>query len=296
MPLLLQTLLDGLSVGVVYALVAIGFSMVFGVLKLLNFAHSELFTIGAFITYATLNFGAAGAATVPMLWVLLAMPLAGTGAGVAGILLERLAYRPLRSRDRVSALLTTVGVSLFLQNVGIQLFGARSRGVPDAAFSFSPKGFALLVLLISLLALWCLVHWTSIGIKMRAVAESPETAELCGVRREPIYVFTFFIGGFSAGIASVVWVLLYGSVNPQMGFEVGMRAFVISVVGGIGSLPGCCIAALVLGVLDNLLQAYLPSSLAQHRPAMLFLLLLALLIYRPKGIVQTPWSSSQNWT
>jgi branched-chain amino acid transport system permease protein len=267
--------------------------MVYGVLKLINFAHSELFTIGGFIGYGILRLGSAGTLAAPAIWVLPAILLAGMGSGLGGILLERIAYRPLRSQPRINALLTTVGVSLLLQNVGIRLFGARARGVP--VVEINSKIFTLVVLLVSLAGLWTLVHRSSIGIKMRAVAEAPDVAELCGVRREPIYIITFFAGGFLAGVASVAWILLYGSVNPQMGFEVGMRAFVISVVGGIGSLSGCCAAALLLGILDSLLQAYLPPGMAPHRPALLFFLLLACLVLRPTGIVKAQSNSTPTW-
>jgi branched-chain amino acid transport system permease protein len=224
------------------------------------------------------------------------MLTAGCGAGLAAVVLQRVAYHPLRNQPKINVLLTGIGVSILLQNLGLKFFGARSRGVPPVDLPIPAKVVAVCILVASLTLLWVLVEKTLLGVKMRAVAESSEKAELCGIRPGQIYAITFFIGGGFAGIGAVVWGIVYGNINPQMGFELGLKAFIISVIGGIGSLPGTCTAAIAMGIADKLLETYLPADFSGYKQAFLLLILLAILIIKPRGLVRTPWASEGNWS
>jgi len=284
MEYLFDQLVNGLSLGCVYALVALGFAMVFGVLRLLNFAHSEIFTTGAFIGYFVLRELSAGLAGSPLLLVGVAMLVAALGAGGLAVLIERVAYRPLRDYPGVTVLLTAIGISILLQNVGIRAFSAHTRGYPDVPLPLEPKQVALIVLVSSFILLYQLVYHTQIGIQMRALAEDLNTAQLMGIDPSRIITLVFFIGGVFAGIAGVVWGLVYGTIHPQMGFYPGLKAFIIAVVGSIGSLTGTFLAGVGLGLAEALLSAYLPSALSAYRDPLIFALLIAVLVLKPLGI------------
>jgi branched-chain amino acid transport system permease protein len=284
----IDQLLNGLSLGCIYALIALGFAMVFGVLRFLNFAHSEIFTAGAFIGYFVLRWLSPFLGGSPFLLVGLAMLTAGLGAAALAVLIERLAYRPLRGYSGVTVLLSAIGVSILLQNLGIHAWSAHTRGYPAVALPIAPKQFALIVLVLSFGLLFVLVNRTPIGIQMRAVAEDSSIAQLMGVDPARIIVLVFFLGGFFAGIAGVVWGLVYGSIHPQMGFYPGLKAFIIAVVGSIGSLTGTFLTGVCLGVTESLLAAYLPSTLSAYRDPIVFALLIAALVWKPSGIFGKP--------
>jgi branched-chain amino acid transport system permease protein len=280
-------LANGLSLGCVYALIALGFAMVYGVLKLLNFAHSEIFTTGAFVAYFCEIWLLRRLPGQPLAVFALSMAAAGLGAGLAAVVMERLAYRPLRGQPKVVALLTAIGVSVLLQNLGIHAFGAQTRGFPPLSLPWPPKPVAAMVLAVSFAVLYLLVHHSRAGIRMRAVAEDPETAVLMGVDPSRVVVLTFFLGGLFAGIAGTVWGLIYGTVHPQMGFYPGLKAFIIAVVGSVGSLTGTFLIGISLGVAEALAAAYLPSSLSAFKDSLTFVLLLAALAWRPAGLFGT---------
>lgn len=285
MSYLVSQCLNGLSVGCIYALIALGFAMVYGVLKLLNFAHSEVFMSGTFLAYFTLR-ALAGRPGVPAAAaVVAAVAVAGLGSGVLALLLERVAYRPLRSEPKVAALLSAIGMSVLLQQVGLHAFGAATRGFPQVDLGVSPRAFALGVLTVSFVVLRLLVYRTEAGVRMRAVADDPGMVELLGLDPTRYVRFAFFLGGFCAGLAGVTWGLVYGTVHPQMGFQPGIKSFIIAVVGGDGRLDGTFLAGVTYGLAEVLLAAYLPPELSGYRDAVLYMILLAALCARPAGLL-----------
>lgn len=284
MDYLFDQLANGLSLGCVYALIALGFAMVYGVLKLLNFAHSEIFTTGIFVAYFSEIWLLRRLPGQSLTVFALSMAAAGLAAGFAAVVMERLAYRPLRRQPKLMALLTAIGVSILLQNLGIHAFGAQTRGFPALALPWPPKLVAAAVLVVSFAVLYLLVHHSRIGIRMRAVSEDPETAMLMGIDPSQVVVLTFFLGGLFAGIAGTVWGLVYGTVHPQMGFYPGLKAFIIAVVGSVGSLTGTFLIGIALGVAEALAAAYLPSSLSAFKDPLTFVLLLTALVWRPAGL------------
>jgi len=288
MAYLLDQIVNGLSLGCIYALIALGFAMVFGVLRFLNFAHSEVFTAGSFIGYFVLHRLSPRLGSSPFLLVGLAMLAAGLGAGALAVLVERFAYRPLRGYSGVTVLLSAIGVSILLQNLGIHALSAHTRGYPGVALPITPKQLALIILVLSFTLLFVLVNRTPIGTQMKAVAEDRRTAQLMGIDPARVIALVFFLGGFFAGIAGVVWGLVYGAIHPQMGFYPGLKAFIIAVVGSIGSLTGTFLAGVCLGVAESLLSAYLPSTLSAYRDPIVFTLLIAALVWKPSGILGKP--------
>jgi len=282
---LADQVLNGLSLGCVYALLAIGFAMVFGVLKLLNFAHSEIFATGAFIGYFALRWLTPDFAGSPLLLLLAAIMIAGSGAGVLAMIIEKVAYRPLRDYRGEGVLLTAIGVSIAIQNIGIQFFSAHARGYPPLELPFPPKAVAVVILVLSFLLLYGLIHWTSLGLEVRAIAEDLSTSRLLGISPPRLVTLTFFVGGFFAGVAGVVWGIVYGVIHLQMGFYPGLKSFIIAVIGSIGDLPGTFVAGIGLGLLECLLAAYLPPPISAYRDPLTLSLLLALLVWKPHGIL-----------
>jgi branched-chain amino acid transport system permease protein len=287
MSYLLHQILNGLSLGSVYALIALGFAMVYGVLKLLNFAHSEVFTTATFIAYFATTCITDKFGDCPWLALGVALIAACAGAGVLAVLIERVAYRPLRGEPKVSVLLSAIGISILLQNTGIQVLGARTRGFPPVAVFVAPQYFAVILLVASFLFLWWLVHRTMIGIKMRAVAENVEVVELMGVNPNTVVTLAFFFGGAFAGLAGVTWGVVYGTVHPQMGFALGLKSFIIAVLGGIGSLTGTFVVGLALGLVEALVAAYVPSEWSGFRDGIILCVLLATLAKSPAGLFRS---------
>jgi branched-chain amino acid transport system permease protein len=284
---LFQQLLNGLALGSTYALIALGFSIVYGILRLLNFAHSELITTGA---YAGLFFvlvtqkQIVNTTPISIGWLFLSALAAGLAGALVGVILELVAYRPLKKAGKVSVLLSAVGMSIVLQDIGIHLFGAKSIAYGGVVLPFNTEYVApgFLVLLISIL--WIVMKKTRLGIWMRAVSDDAETCRLLGINAGLVKSATFFIGGFFAGVAGLVWGIQYNTINPQMGFLPGLKAFSIAVVGTIGNTKGCVIVGLGLGVIEVLLQAFLPSTLSGTRDAVAFFLLILVLFLRPTGL------------
>lgn len=280
----LDQLLNGASLGTIYALVAMGFAMVYGVLKLLNFAHSEIFAASTFVAYFSLNWFLEAIPGHDLSAVLLSLLVAASAGGMLAVLIERIAYRPLRDQQRLMVLLTAIGVSSLLQNIGIQVFSGHTRGFPAVALPVSPKMFALFVLLGSYTFLILVVYRTDFGIRMRAVSEKSHVLELMGISPEPYIVGAFLLGGFFAGFAGVVWGVVYGTVSPTMGFYPGLKAFIIAVIGGIGSLSGTLLVGLSLGIIEAMVAGYLPSEYSGLRDSVVFLMLLGILSLRPHGL------------
>ena len=285
--ILLQQLINAVSVGSLYALMAIGLAMVFGILRLINFAHGDLIMVGS---YATLLLMASG---LPFLLAALAGVAAST---VAGLVMERVAYRPLRGAHEVSMLLTSFSVTIFLENLAIILFRPTSRPFSAPAFLQSSielgrlrvAGLDLIaigVTAVLLVGLTLFVQRTDIGIAMRAASQDLLAARLMGIDVNKVVATAFAIGSFLAGVVGILWSARVGKIDPLMGFNPVLKAFVASVIGGLGSLPGAVIGAYVLGGLEILLQGLLPPALSAYRDAFVFGILIALLLLRPNGIL-----------
>ena len=301
MTALVQHIIDGLSLGSIYALIALGYTLVYGILRLINFAHGDLFMLAAYGALAVAGLGDLGA--LPAAGV--ADQAAGLGAftfvlvstmamaAVAGWLVERLAYRPLRGQARLKLLITAVGVSMLLENGAQVLFGATPRRFPNLltevpAFSlFGAQVSSLdlavaLTALILLLALEGLVQKTRMGLAMRAVSHSHETAALQGIPVDKVIAFTFAVGSALAAAAAVLYGVKYPKVDPLMGIMPGLKAFVAAVLGGIGNLRGAVLGALILGLAETLVAAYGAST---WRDALAFGLLIGILLFKPAGLL-----------
>ncbi len=291
---LLQHLINGISLGGVYALIAIGYSMVYGILQLINFAHGEVVMLGAVFAFVSSRHLFAG--TEPSLTLFLeVLILCMTVCAVIGFFIERLAYRPIRKAPRMNCLITAIGVSLFLQYT-TQLdfmFGASPQAFPElmsraVAFSIGDVPVSnLQVLTLSLsfllmLGLQWIVYRTKLGKGMRAVSESTEFAAMLGVPVNRVISFTFILGSCLAAAAGIMSSMLYPRVDAMMGSLLGLKAFVAAVLGGIGSLPGAVLGGLIMGIAEALTVGYLSSA---FRDAIAFGILIAVLLVRPSGLL-----------
>jgi branched-chain amino acid transport system permease protein len=289
--LFLQQLVNGLSLGAIYALIALGYTMVYGTLQFINFAHSEVFMMGAFAAlYAAMAATGGESGVAPMAAVGAAVAAMVASVGLA-LLVERVAYRPMRKATRLNVLITAIGVSLLLQNVALLAFGT-NRPFPDLLprLTWDLAGVAvrlnnvliLSVTILLMVALTFVVERTQVGRAMRAVSHSRDTAALMGIPVDRIIVFTFAIGSALAGAAAFLFVVENPRVDPQMGTTVGLKAFVAAVLGGIGSIPGAVAGGFILGLSETLVSGYLAST---WRDAIAFLLLIGILLFKPSGIM-----------
>src|SRR5437762_2656088 len=304
-----QVLLDGITLGFMYALIALGYTMVYGVLEFINFAHSEIFIFGAFVgVEILLGLKAAGVLeSLPWIVVLLLLLVAGMAAsGLLAVSVERIAYRPLRHAPRLIPLISAIGVSFFLQDA-IRLLESIWRNafnlvyptidVLNERFEFTStidvSLKSLVVIVAALLMLWALhvlVNRTKIGTAMRAVAEDQAAASLMGINVNQIISLTFVIGGAMGGAAGVLFGVQYGLINPYTGFIPGLKAFTAAVLGGIGNIPGAMVGGLVLGLLEAFAASYLSLLTggafgAEYKDIFAFSILILILIFRPKGLL-----------
>jgi branched-chain amino acid transport system permease protein len=304
-----QVLVDGIVLGFMYALIALGYTMVYGVLEFINFAHSEIFVIGAFVgVEILLMLEASGSlATLHPAFVILVVLLAGmVFSGLAAMGLERVAYRPLRGAPRLVPLISAIGASFFLQDF-IRFIESLWRNTfyltypPLALMEESVKlGMAvevplksLLVIFTALVMLLCLylfVNRTKVGTAIRAVAQDPDTASLMGIDVNRIIALTFFVGGAMGGAAGVLFGLHYSLVNPYSGFLPGLKAFTAAVLGGIGNIPGAVLGGIVLGLMETFAASYLGILTngafgAEYKDVFAFAVLILILIFRPKGLL-----------
>jgi branched-chain amino acid transport system permease protein len=292
-----QELVNGITTGALYALVALGFSMVYGVLKLLNFAHGDLYMIGAFTGYFVIQwFGGPGALTIPVpLLVLIMLVLAAVLVGGLGVAIERFAYRPLRDAPRIAPLITAIGISFFLENSALLLFGGQTRvyntpdfislssGIRIGAVTIGDVQIMVLVLGAVLMAgLQLLVNRTRLGRRMRAVAADREAAEMLGINVNVTIAVTFFLGSALAGVAGVMAGLMFNQVTNLIGFIVGLKAFTAAVVGGIGSIPGAMLGGLLIGVAESFITGYISST---YTNLIVFGILIAVMLLRPSGLL-----------
>ena len=304
-----QVLLDGVLLGFMYALIALGYTMVYGVLEFINFAHSEIFIFGAFVgVEILLGLKAAGALeSLPWIVVLLLLLLAGMAAsGLLAVSVERIAYRPLRHAPRLIPLISAIGVSFFLQDA-IRLFESIWRNAFNLVYptiDILNKRYELTstidiplksvvviaAALLMLWGLWALVNRTKIGTAIRAVAEDQAAASLMGINVNGIISLTFLIGGTMGGAAGVLFGIQYSLVNPYTGFIPGLKAFTAAVLGGIGIVPGAMVGGLVLGLLEAFAASYLSLLTggafgAEYKDIFAFSVLILILIFRPKGLL-----------
>jgi branched-chain amino acid transport system permease protein len=292
-----QELVNGITTGALYSLVALGFSMVYGVLKLLNFAHGDLYMVGAYVGFFVIQwFGGPSALSISVPLLLLIMfVLAAVVVGGLGVAIERFAYRPLRDAPRIAPLITAIGISFFLENAALLLFGAQFRLYNTADFISLSSGITIgsvtidsvqiMVLVLGLLltvGLRELVNRTKLGKQMRAVAADREAAEMMGINVNFIIAATFFLGSALAGVAGVMGGLLFNQVTPTIGFIVGLKAFTAAVVGGIGSLPGAMLGGLLIGVAESMITGYISST---YTNLFVFALLIVVMLVRPSGLL-----------
>jgi branched-chain amino acid transport system permease protein len=287
----LQQLVNGITWGSVYALIALGYTMVYGILRLINFAHGDVYMLGAFFGLYTARFlGTSQADPVRAVAVLLA---AMAGCAVVGFAIERLAYKPVRRSSRLAALITAIGVSLLLENGGILLFGPDPKFFPQiipsqnvalgAGVTISNQQLIILIVSVTLmLGLRFVVMNTRVGKAMRAVSHSHAAASLMGISVDSIISFTFVLGSVLAAAAGVLVALQNPKIEPLMGIMPGLKAFVAAVLGGIGNIPGAVIGGLVMGIAEVMVVGYLSPT---YRDAIAFVLLIVILLFRPAGIL-----------
>src|SRR5262245_4988872 len=288
----LQQLVNGITWGSVYALIALGYTMVYGILRLINFAHGDVFMLGAFFAYYAA--GWLGVQLHPS-WggALLVLVVAMAGAGIAGFLIERFAYRPVRKSSRLTALITAIGVSLLLENGGLLVFGTDPRFFPQVARvekihlggGVTVTNIQLIILAVSIvlmLALRWIVLYTKVGKAMRAVSWNRDAAMLMGIDTDRIISFTFVLGAVLAAAAGVLVGLVNPKIDPRMGFRPGLKPFGAAVVGGIGNSPCAVLGGLIMGVSEVLVVGYVSST---YRDAIAFVLLIVILLFRPAGLL-----------
>ena len=280
---IISQLVNGLQSGSIYALVALGYSMVYGIILLLNFAHGDIIMIGAYVVfYAMTSFS-----LPPLVAVLLAV----IACTLLGALIEKIAYTPLRSAPRLSLLITAIGVSFLLENGAQLVFGAGAKNVPSfidggvqigGVYLSYVSVVTILVSVASMVVLTFLVQKTKLGKAMRAVSEDMGAAQLMGISLNRTISFTFAVGSALAGIGSVLYICAYGQASPTMGSMLGLKAFVAAVLGGIGSIPGAMIGGFVIGLLEALVTAV---GLSTWKDGVVFAVLIVVLLVKPTGIL-----------
>ncbi len=278
----LQYLLTGISVGGQYALIAIGYTMVYGILRLINFAHGDVFMVaGLVMVYVS--------ASLPLY---VAIPIVLVATVVLGFLIERVAYKPLRSAPRMSVMISAIGVSYLLQNCALYFTGGLPQTYPAIPFlsdSVTILGATTKIVtlvtpvltIILVLVLSALIRYTKVGMAMRAVSKDFETSQLMGIKINSVISFTFVVGCFLAAVGSLLYFTNYQSVVPTSGSMPGLKAFVAAVFGGIGSIPGAVIGAFIIGICENILKGF---QLTAFSDAFTFVLLIVILVVKPTGI------------
>ncbi|HXY85249.1 MAG TPA: branched-chain amino acid ABC transporter permease [Gaiellaceae bacterium] len=295
--LFLNLTVSGLTLGAMYALIALGYSMVYGILKLLNFAHGDVFMVGAYIGWFVLHGlgGPLGTDIAPDLVLLLMFVGAMLGCGVLGVGIERFAYRPLRKAPRIAPLISALGVSIFLQNSALLIFGAAFRDY-DTYHFVGVKTFQVGNLFISgpelltigaaiglMIALTLFVDRSRTGKAMRSTSYDREAASMMGIDVDRVIAITFFIGSALAGAAGVMWGLVFGQIYNYMGFIVGLKAFTAAVVGGIGSIPGAMVGGFIVGLAEAYSTGYLPQG-SIFANLYVFALLILVILIKPSGL------------
>ena len=287
--LFLQQLVNGITLGGVYALIAVGYTMVYGVIQLINFAHGEIYMLGAFLAYTQV--------AVLHLPLFLASITTVLICAVFGVVLDYVAYRPLRTAPRLAALITAIGVSLFLQNLALLIWGSQIKAYPrellpsffyTAALSAGDvtltwlQIFILAVTVVSMLVLHFIIHKSKVGTAMRAVSQDKVASALMGIGVNRVISFTFAIGSAMGGMAGILVGLYYNAIFPTMGYIAGVKAFAAAVLGGIGSVPGAMLGGTVLGIAEVLGAGYLSSS---YRDGISYAVMILVIIFKPSGLM-----------
>ena len=284
MSLVISQLINGLQSGSIYALVALGYSMVYGIIMLLNFAHGDIIMVGAYIAWLVI----VRLSLSPVIAIILAIAV----CTILGVTIEKIAYTPLRSSPRLSLLITAIGVSFLLENLAQRIFGAGSQNVPTLIsgpsleiggqrVSFTAM-ITIVVSIVSMVALTFLVQKTKMGKAMRAVSEDMGTSQLMGINVNRTISFTFAVGSALAGIGSVLYCCAYPQASPTMGAMLGLKAFVAAVLGGIGSLPGAMLGGFCIGLAEAAVSAI---GLSVWKDGVVFAILIIVLIFKPTGIL-----------
>ena len=282
-----QHLFNAITLGSLYGLIAIGYTMVYGILRLINFAHGEVFMLGAYFIFFAITL-------LNLPWGLAAV-LAVAASSFCGILVDKIAYKPLRNAPRISALISAIGVSFFIQNLSIVIFTGLPRPVsrPDWLVKVMKFGeirilpLAIVVPAVTLflvLGLLWIVYKTKPGLAMRAISKDIETTRLMGVSVNKIIAFTFGIGSALAAASGIMWALRYPQIHPFMGLFPGLKAFIAAVFGGIGSIQGAVIGGMFLGIIEIMAVAFFPT-LSGYRDAFAFVLLIIILLMKPTGLM-----------
>ncbi len=298
-PQFLQQLFNGLSLGAIYALVAIGYTMVYGIIGMINFAHGEIYMIGAYIGLVTM--AAIGTQSgIPVFVVIGAMVLVSIVlTAVYGYVIEQVAYKPLRSSPRLVALISAIGMSIFLQNWVALGQGARDMAVPSllpGTFTFGAEGgfevfvpytrvLIIVVAVLLMIALTLYIRYSRMGRASRACAQDMQMANLLGIDTNKVVSFTFILGAVLAAVGGVLIALAIGKLNPYIGFVAGIKAFTAAVLGGIGSIPGAMLGGVLLGVAETFAAAYISS---EYKDIVAFGLLVLILLFRPTGLLGKP--------
>ena len=279
----IDLLLSGITVGSLYALSAIGYTMVYGILRLINFAHGDIFMMaGFFMVYIS--------ASMPMT---IAIPVVLVLTVILGVVIERCAYKPLRSAPRMSVMISAIGVSYLLQNLATYITGGLARAYPEISFlkgTFMVGALKVKVItvvtpvltILLVIALVMFINHTKTGMAMRAVSKDFDTARLMGIKVNSVITVTFVIGSFLAGVGSILYFTNYGQVSPTIGAMPGLKAFVAAVFGGIGSIPGAVLGAYIIGICESLIKAN--DSIAIFSNAFTFALLILVLLFKPNGM------------
>ena len=291
METVLQQLINGLSLGAIYALIALGYTMVYGVLRLINFAHGDVYMLGAFAGYFIAN--AFNLDANPSILAAILVTIASMAiCAVIGILIERFAYRPVRHHSRLTSLITAIGVSLLLEYGGQVAFGATPRFFPQMVrteiYSLSDVQITnqnlliIIVAVVMMFGLHYIVHRTRIGTAMRATSFNLSVAKLMGINTDFVIAFTFALGSALAAAAGVLVALAIPRIDPLMGLMTGLKAFVAAVLGGIGNIPGAMIGGVLIGLLETWLSA---TAYSTYRDAAAFAVLILILLFRPTGLL-----------
>lgn len=286
-PTFMQQVINSVSLGSLYALLAIGYTMVYGILRLINFAHGDIFMLGAYFA-----FYAIAVFTLP--WVV-ALPLAIILTILVGVVLERCAYRPLRNSPRIAIMISAIGASYLIENLGVMIFGGRPEAFPsikvfDRIISIGSLRIAgvsvtiVIVTAIVLIVLFYVINKTKTGMAMRAVAKDYEAARLMGIDVNTIITITFAIGSGLAAVGAILWGMKYPQLTPYVGLMPGLKCFIAAVIGGIGDVRGAVIGGFILGFGEIMLVAFFPD-LSGYRDAFAFVVLIFVLLVKPSGIM-----------
>jgi branched-chain amino acid transport system permease protein len=295
MQVVIEQIINGLTIGSFYALIALGYSMVYGILKLINFAHGDFFTLGSYVGYTVLVFASAALTSYFGIWgmIAIAMMAAAISVALVGLIVERMAYRPIYASGRLPAVVSALGASIVLQNSIMILWGPRYQAYPAALIPNIPLqilGFnisllQLLILVTSfilMLSLYYVIQKTTFGAAIRATALDRDTAALMGINFNKVILFIFILGPALGAITGVMVGMYYRQISFTMGWNYGLKAFTATILGGIGNLPGAMLGGLILGILEMLGGAYISSA---WKDVFVFLILILVLIFRPTGIL-----------